>query len=227
MSVSPAQHPALINYPKQATFGRVLPKNKIYEHSGANTRLKDLFVEQVEQIVWQYKLAPETINLPARGGVAEIEIFDIVLKTDALDEDVLRAIDRAIPLPIVFQLHHGQRTRMVAAHKRPSAGEAGKWVIDGYFAGEWQSTAAERRPLPIALDLHSLYEQLLRSLLPQAARPGESLPEQVERLTRLRSRQNEYTKMEARLHKEKQFNRKVALNAQLRELKTEVDQLSA
>jgi hypothetical protein len=32
------------------------------------TRLKDLFVEQVEQIVWQYKLAPETINLPARRG---------------------------------------------------------------------------------------------------------------------------------------------------------------
>jgi hypothetical protein len=42
-----------INYPKQAAFGRVLPKNKIYEHSSANTRLKDLFVEQVEQIIWQ------------------------------------------------------------------------------------------------------------------------------------------------------------------------------
>lgn len=59
---------AFINYPKQAVFGRTLPKNKIYEHSGANTRLKDLFVEQVEQIVWQYKLAPETINLPAAGS---------------------------------------------------------------------------------------------------------------------------------------------------------------
>ncbi|NDS15430.1 DUF4391 domain-containing protein, partial [Escherichia coli] len=44
---------ALINYPKQAAFGRTLPKNKIYEHSGANTRLKDLFIEQVELIVWR------------------------------------------------------------------------------------------------------------------------------------------------------------------------------
>ena len=59
---------AFISYPKQAAFGRNLPKYKIYEHSGANTRLKDLFVEQVEQIVWQYKLAPETINLPAKPG---------------------------------------------------------------------------------------------------------------------------------------------------------------
>ena len=46
-----AENAAFISYPKQATFGRNLPKNKIYEHSGANTRLKDLFVEQVEQIV--------------------------------------------------------------------------------------------------------------------------------------------------------------------------------
>ena len=218
--------PALFDFPPQAKVGRVLPKAKIYQHGRVSAALRECFVRQIEQITWQYKLAPETINLPARSGVAEIEIFDIVLKSDALDEDVLRAIDRAIPLPIVFQLQHGQRTRMVAAHKRPSAAEAGKWVIDGYFAGAWQLAAAERRALPIALDLHSLYEQLLRSLLPQAARPGERLPEQLERLTRLRSRQNAYNQMEARLRKEKQFNRKVALNAELRELKSEIDRLA-
>ena len=218
---------ALFNFPPQAKVGRVLPKSKIYQHGRVGAALRERFVGQVEQITWQYKLAPETINLPARSGIAEIEIFDIALKIDALDEDVLRAIDRAIPLPIVFQLQHGQRTRMVAAHKRPSVAETGKWVIDGYFAGAWQPATADRRPLPIALDLHSLYEQLLRSLLPQAARPGESLPEQVERLTRLRSRQKEYDKLEARLHKEIQFNRKVALNAELREVKTEIDRLGA
>ena len=39
--------------------------------------MKDLFVAQVEQIVWQYKLAPETINLPATPGVPEIQVFGI------------------------------------------------------------------------------------------------------------------------------------------------------
>jgi hypothetical protein len=62
-----SQPSALFAYPKQAEFGRPLPKNKIYERSGANTRLKDLFVEQVEQIVWRYKLAPETINLASKS----------------------------------------------------------------------------------------------------------------------------------------------------------------
>jgi len=218
--------PTLFDFPPQAQVGRVLPKSKVYQHGRIGAALRERFVRQVEQITWQYKLAPETINLPARAGIEEIEIFDLALKTEALDEDILRAIDRAIPLPIFFRLQHGPRTRMAAAYKRPSAAEAGKWVIDGYFAGEWLPAAA-RRPLPVALDLHGLYEQLLRSLLSQPARPGESLPEQLERLTRLRSRQNDYGKLEVRLHREKQFNRKVALNAQLRELSAEIDRLSA
>ena len=225
--MTPLIQPVLFNFPAQAKVGRVLPKSKIYQHSRISPALRERFVSQVVQITWQYKLAPETVNLPVRSGVEEIEVFDIALKTEKLDEDVLRAIDRAIPLPIVFQLQHGQRTRMVAASKRPSAAEAGKWVIDGYFASAWQPDTTERRPLPLALDLYGLYEQLLRGLLPQAARPGENLPDQLQRLTQLRSRQNEYDKREVRMHKEKQFNRKVALNAELRKLQTEIDQLSA
>ncbi|HBP1800606.1 TPA: DUF4391 domain-containing protein [Pseudomonas aeruginosa] len=219
--------PALFNFPVQARVARVVPKSKIYEHGPVNSALRDKFVGQVEQITWAYKLAPETINLPARGGVAEIQVFDITLKAAELDEDVLRAIDRAIPLPIIFQLHHEQRTRMVAAFKRPSEADASKWVIDGYFAGGWLPTDGPRQALPVALDLQGLYEQLLRSLLPSPARPGESLAEQLQRLNRLRSLHSERAKLDARLHKEKQFNRKVALNAQLREIQNEIADLSA
>ena len=226
-AVTPAVTPALFSFPPQAKVGRVVAKNKIYEQGSVSSTLRDKFVAQVEQITWQYKLAPETINLPARGSVVEIQIFDIALKTAELDEDVLRAIDRAIPLPIIFQLHHEQRTRMVATFKRPSEADATKWVIDGYFAGVWLAADAERQPLPVALDLYGLYEQLLCSVLPQPARLGESLPMQLQRLTKLRSLQGEQRKLEARLRKEIQFNRKVELNAQLRALNTHIDQLSA
>lgn len=225
-AVTPAVTPALFSFPPQAKVGRVVAKNKIYERGSVGSILRDKFIAQVEQITWQYKLAPETINLPSRGGVVEIEIFDIALKTAKLDEDVLRAIDRAIPLPIIFQLHHEQRTRMVATFKRPSEADACRWVIDGYFAGAWLAADNERQPLPVALDLYGLYEQLLRSLLPRRAWPGESLPEQLQRLAQLRGLQDEQRKLEMRLHKEIQFNRKVELNAQLRELQIQIDQLS-
>ncbi|MDX1296722.1 MAG: DUF4391 domain-containing protein [Pseudomonas sp.] len=219
--------PVLFGFPPQARVARVVPKNKIYAHGPVSSALRDKFVGQVELITWAYKLAPETINLPARGGVAEIQVFDITQKTVELDEEILRVIDRAIPLPIIFQLHHGQRTRMVAAFKRPSEADASKWVIDGYFAGNWLPADSPRQPLPVALDLQGLYEQLLRCLLPKPSRPGESLPEQLERLNRLRSLHSEHARLDARLHKEKQFNRKVVLNAQLREIQNEIAELSA
>jgi hypothetical protein len=59
---------ALFAYPAKAAFGRVVPKAKLYEHGKVGARIKGLFAEQVEQIVWQYKLAPETTILRASPG---------------------------------------------------------------------------------------------------------------------------------------------------------------
>lgn len=213
-------------YPKQAEFNRVLPKSKIYEHGKPSRAVRDCFVSQINQIVWQYKLAPETINLPARSSVPEIEIFSIELKTPEVSEDVLRCIDKAIPLPIFYNLSFAGRIKSMAAYKRPSDADASRWVVDGYFAGSWLPANSERSALPVALDMAGLYEQMLRRLMPLPARPGETLKEHVERLTQLRSKQNEYTKLEARLHKEKQFNRKVEMNTQLRILKIDIETLA-
>jgi len=226
MSISPAKHPALINYPKQATFGRVLPKNKIYEHSGANTRLKDLFVEQVEQIVWQYKLAPETINLPAKPGVPEVQVFRIVLKAAELSVDVLKCIDGAVQFPIVFELEYEGKTKVVAAHKRLSEVDATKWVVSDYFSTAWMPANSPRVEMPVVLDLAGLYEALLQRLIPLVPRDQESFSALVERLEGVRAKQREIEKVRAKLAKEKQFNRKVEINATLRQLNNELEELS-
>lgn len=220
------QQAALIAYPKQAAFGRVLPKNKIYEHSGANTRLKNLFVGQVEQIVWQYKLAPETINLPSKPGVPEIQVFSVSLKTPELDHDVLRCIDGAVQFPILFELAHGDQVQVVACYKRPSEADASRWVLSDYFATNWLPSDSERTAIPMALHLGSLYEQLLHRLIPLSARPQETLAERVARVEQAQAKQRELDKTTARLDKEKQFNRKVEINATVRQLKTELQRLT-
>ena len=216
---------AFIYYPKQAVFGRTLPKNKIYEHSGANTRLKDLFVEQVEQIVWQYKLAPETINLPARPGVPELQIFSIQLKTLELNMDVLRCIDGAVQFPIIFELSFDGRTKVIAAYKRPNESDASRWVMSDYFTTAWLPSDYERAAMPLALDLGGLYELMLHRLIPTPARPQESLADLVARVELIAAKQREVEKAASRLAKEKQFNRKVEINAKLRILKIELEKL--
>jgi len=219
-------NPAFISYPKQAYFGRNLPKNKIYEHSGANKRLKDLFVAQVEQIVWQYKLAPETINLLAKPGVPEVQVFAIQLKTPELDLDVLRCIDGAVQFPIIFELSFDDRTQVIAAHKRPKESDASYWVLSQYFATAWLPSDIERAAMPLALDLGGLYEKVLHLLIPTLARPQESLVDLVARVELVAAKQHDVEKTASKLAKEKQFNRKVEINATLRQLKTELEQLS-
>ena len=221
---------ALFAYPKQAEFGRVLPKNKIYEHSGANTRLKDLFVEQVEQIVWRYKLAPETINLAAKPDVPEIQVFAIQLKTAELHREVLRCIDGAVQFPIIFELTQGQGAeasiQVVAAYKRPSEAYAASWVCSDYFESGWMPANSERAELPLALDLGGLYEQMLQRLMPIAARTHEPLRDLIVRAEQVMAKKREISKTEARLNKEKQFNRKVEINAELRALQNLVKALT-
>lgn len=225
---SPAhQHSAFIAYPAQAAFGRALPKSKVYEHSGANTRLKDLFVKQVEQIVWAFKLAPETIHLPARPGVPEIQVFSLQLKTPELHRDVLRCIDGSIPFPIVFELAFEGRTQVIAAYKRLNESDANRWVISDYFATDWLLVGSQRTTMPVALHLGGLYEQLLHRLIPLSVRPQETLTELVARVEQVQAKQREMDKTAARLAKEKQFNRKVEINAQLRQLKTELNELES
>lgn len=105
--MSKADQSVLYDWPRAAAFGRVIPKSKIYEHSGANTSLKDLFVREVDQIVWTHKLAPDTVNLAATRRVAEIQVIRVTTRTTSLDTQVLHAIDKAIPFPLVFELAHG------------------------------------------------------------------------------------------------------------------------
>lgn len=224
--MSQTTHSAYVSYPAKAAFGRTLPKNKIYEHSGANTPLKELFVKQVDQIVWQYKLAPETINLSVRPGVPEIQVFTVQLKVPELHRDVLRCIDEAVQFPIIFELTFDGRTQVVACYKRHNEADVRRRVLSDYFATDWLPVGSPRTIMPLALDLGGLYEQLLHRLIPLQTRPEESLADLVGRVEEVRAKQREVAKTAARLEKEKQFNRKVEINATLRKLKTELEQLS-
>jgi hypothetical protein len=77
-------------YPEQAEFNRPVPKNKIHGYAKPSRANRDRCVLQVSETVWKYKLAPETVNLPAKPSLQEIQVFAVALKTGELGEDVLR-----------------------------------------------------------------------------------------------------------------------------------------
>jgi len=168
-------------FPEAAKFGRVIPKEKLYSQAGANAELKQLFVEQVAQIKWAYKLAESTINLAKTEQVHELEVIHIKLKAQTLDEKILTAIDKAIPHPTLFMLTRDakyddkgegaaeQEIAYQAAHKLKTTTQSNKekWQQSAYLKSQWLlQNSQHASPLPAATSLENLYSQLLEALIP-------------------------------------------------------------
>jgi len=226
LSLSPfwsyGELPNVFIYPAKAAFNRVLPKSKIYANAKPSKSIKGKFVSQISEIVWKYKLSPDTTNLPSRDGFTEIEIFEIILKEPGIAPEVLCVIDKAIPYPIFFRLRYEEQVKGVAAFKRPAADSSGKWVIEEYFETDWTDAITPVMPLPVALDLKALYEQMLFAYINLPPRNGETLESLVEQVRLIRKYQRELQSIEGKMKSEKQFNRKVELNAKMRSLKSDL-----
>lgn len=217
----------LYEYPKKTKFGKLVAKNKIYEHANASTALKDKFVNQIDKIIWANKLAPETMNLESSDTVPEIQVFDVKLKVKDLSEELLKSIDKVIPFPIIFQLYYEDKIKIKAAYKRPSDADKNRWVVESYFETEWLDVDSPKEALPVVLNLTSLYEKMLKILMPNITEHAihTSIKEQVSHLERYRTKEKEYEKLKVKRDKEKQFNRKAEFNTQLKSLKIELDKL--
>jgi len=213
----------MFHFPPQTAFGKTVPKSRILAHVAPTRRVRELFVSQLSEIVWAHKLSPQTLHLPATPGVPEIQIFDLRLKTDTLHDEVLHAIDRAVPYPVIHRLHSRQGIATSAAFKRASEADSGQWVVGTRFTSSFTPMPPSWPPLPAAIDLGHLYAALFAPLLPLPARPGEPLALHVERCDTFLRLRRQIDQLTARLHREKQFNRKVELNQQLKPLKAELE----
>lgn len=217
-------------FPAKALVNRPIPKNKFYEHASISRSVKDAFVSQIQQITWAYKLSPETTNLAAVKGLFEIQVFNIQLKTLELDNGVLLSIDKSIPHPIFYQLFFEDKMRVAIAYKRMNESDDAKWVIEQYLSSQWLKMAEVEQlktPLPIALNLGGLYEQMLKALMPIPANEGENIKAQTERLSQITQKQKEIAQLQSKMRNEKQFNRKVEMNNQLKSLQQQLEQLQA
>lgn len=208
----------LYRWPKVAEFGRVVPKTKFYEHTSLGSTVKDRFVSDVRRIIWAYKLAESTINLPSTGEVPEIQVFEVEAKEEDVAESVLAAIDKAVRTPVIFEISRGEgrsgTIRMAAAHKQLGAGAP---RFGPYFSTDWQPASRDRVPLPPAIDLTSMYTELLQPLTSVAPRAGENLSEVIGRLTTVRSLEREISALERKLRNEAQLNRRMVLRRKLKD----------
>ena len=191
-------------------------------------------------------LKPTNIGVPAFKDALreylEIAVLAVVLRPAAKRPRLIELIHRAIPYPLVLITAHGETVSLSLAHKRRSQGEAAKVVIEEMWqvplhpgapsveeAAFFASLAVSRLP---GRDLFALYAGLLDSMAAlEAARiTGRFAPsESVERASGMRARLGLHARLEhdlailrTRAHKEKQLNRRVDLNLEIKRLEADL-----
>ena len=221
----------LYKFPPQAKVDRLIPKNKFYEQGKANTKIEQLFVNQVENIRWAYKLASSTIHLQDQEDLKEIQIFRVKSRVEDLDVSILSFIDKLILTPIIFEVVYQDKVKVIATYKRLNQADKTKAVIGQYYASDWLEDH-DRIELPLYLKLADLYEHFIEQLLPIASSEDSgnddgfiSIEMKLQKTQQLESLQKQLDKLKSKLRTEKQFNRKVELNNQIRLLGAQLDKL--
>ncbi|MEO9301923.1 DUF4391 domain-containing protein [Acinetobacter pittii] len=221
----------LYKFPAQAKVDRLIPKNKFYEQGKANTKIEQLFVDQVENIRWAYKLASSTIHLQDQEDLKEIQIFQVKSRVKDLDVSILSFIDKLILTPIIFEVIYQDKMKVVATYKRLNQADKTKAVIGQYYASDWLEDA-DRVELPFYLKLADLYEHFITQILPIALSKDQenddesvSIELQLQKAQQLETLQKQLDKLKSKLRTEKQFNRKVELNKHIHALESDLNKL--
>ena len=217
----------MIGLPKTTEFNKRIPKQKFYENMDISPALKKVFVEQVRIIYWKNKIAASTTNLAAGTDVTELEVFEVRLSSSVLDDSLLRQIDKEIPYHILFLLEYQGKYQAWIGYKEAAASGNKAFKVNGYYHTEW--LVEDELPLKLeGLNVDAVYENFVRQIAGDKLKTeaaGESLKESVARDEQKQALQKQIATLQAKIRKEKQLNKQMQMNNELKKLKKELEVL--
>ena len=215
----------MIGLPKTTEFNKRIPKQKFYENMDISPALKKVFVEQVRIIYWKNKIAASTTNLAAGTDVTELEVFEVRLSSPVLDDSLLRQIDKEIPYHILFLLEYHGKYQAWIGYKEAAASGNKAFKVNGYYHTEW--LVEDELPLKLeGLNVDAVYENFVRQIAGDKLKTeaaGESLKESVARDEQKQALQKQIATLQAKIRKEKQLNKQMQMNTELKKLKKELE----
>lgn len=235
--------------PEDARVEQRVPKKLLMEQGAPAAADKRAIQDGIEELFWVAALKPTNVGVPAfRDDVREyleIAVLTATIRHGGKVGRLVELVHRAIPYPVALVTAVGQDCAFSVAHKRWSQGESGKVVLDDDYPQIAQICADDEgrgfvpeflRSLPVAGlprgDLFALYQGWVDRVaalgaaritgefaVPGAAAQGEALRNG---LGAHKAMERELVQLRARAKKEKQINRRVELNLEIKRLEAEM-----
>ena len=210
----------MFGFPDSTEFNKRIPKQKFYENIEVSSSLRRVFVEQIKVVYWRNKLAVSTLNIASGENVTEIEVFEVRLTEPQLEETVLRQIDKEIPYHILFILTCGGKAQAWIGYKEAAVSGSNAFKVNRYYHTEWMPENELRFSID-GLNMDAVYENLVRQIAGEILQTNsnESLKDSVERDEERRRLEKQIAALENKIRKEKQLNRRMEMNTELKRLR--------
>lgn len=215
----------MLNLPASTAFNKRIPKQKFYENMTITPALKNIFVNQVKTIYWRNKIAATTTNLALGKSVIELEVFELQLTGPTIDQALLHQIDKEIPYHILFLLTYQGKCQAWIGYKEATATGQKSFRVKDYYHTDWQNETDLSLKME-GLNVDAVYENFVRQIAGDALKKEtaeESLETSVAREQERQALQSQIVKLQKKINQEKQLNKQMVLNAQLKKLKKELE----
>ena len=216
----------MLGFPASTEFNKKIPKQKFYDNLDISPALRRVFVDQIRLVYWRNKLAASTLNIATGEAVTEIEVFEVRLNDPQLDEAVLKQINKEIPYHILFVLTCNGKAQAWIGYKEAAASGSNAFKVSRYYHTDWMPENELHLHID-GLNMDAVYESLVRQIAGDKLQTdsGESLKESVERDEKKKQLEKQIAVLESKMRREKQLNRQMEINKQIKSLHKELEVL--
>lgn len=243
-----------LGVPPQAMVNQRVPKKLLLENGTPTAADKRLIQDSIEDLFWVAALKPDSIGVPAyrddTRDYPELAVLTANLRSPATPR-LAELVHRAIPYPVLLIMTapgtdaSPPSLTVSLAHIRQAQREAGRHVLEGSVIMVHVPTNAigqafghaltlQHQPRAHLLDLYQGWidtttalqaAELTGHFTPNASR--EAAATRRSALHQCLDLKTRISQLRAQANKEKQLPRQVALNLEIRQAKTTLDQLLA
>lgn len=225
-----------LNIPDSAVMGKTVFKKLFYENAELSKTDVNRIKDNIDKVDWLYSLRPDTVNvLPYQDDIreySEIEVLLVELRKSSDIKRMAEIIMRAIPYPMLLIFRYENKVLYGVSNQRTSQTDVSQNVIEELIVTDFVSL--EEKVIDFKQYSYSNFYAMYCDLVDSIILYNASLHFEIEKmdvaqvkckLERLQKYESEIEKLEMKIKKETQFNRKMEINVKLVQIKQKRNQL--
>ena len=192
--------------PQTTEIKKQLPKTRIFAKFNMPTSQREHFDADISRIDIEVGVSKATVPALAEGEeVKEFYVLGIHLKRKEYDPKNILMLTKFLPHKMVFALHYEDEIQFAIYHTK-------------LITSDWKLSDEVTLPLT-GLNLDAVWENIVKSIGHIEVKEGNTLTEQI-KVEDVRAKlKTQIASLMQKLNKEKQFNRQIEINSEIKSLR--------